>query len=106
MVETLRAVEVVGLTGIVATGLLVVASIQWLAVNQFVAINGAVFGFLTLRNSCLSYPRSLTSQPREASGKIVCSNCHLRTLPTSYLAPQSIQAGNRGPMHNSKVMEL
>ena len=52
--------EVVGLTGIVATGLLVVASIQWLAVNQFVAINGAVFGFLTLRNSCLSYPRSLT----------------------------------------------
>ncbi len=54
-----------------------------------------IIGFLFAPNSVNAYPfwaQQNYESPREATGKIVCANCHLAQMPTIAEVPQSVGA--------------
>ena len=55
----------------------------------------AILGFLFAPNQVSAYPfwaQQNYESPREATGKIVCANCHLAQMPTIAEVPQSVGA--------------
>ncbi|MEO0853168.1 MAG: apocytochrome f, partial [Cyanobacteria bacterium J06648_11] len=40
-----------------------------------------------------AYAQAAYDNPREATGKIVCANCHLNAMPTKLEVPQSVTPG-------------
>ena len=72
-------------------------SVQTIAKTAIVAIAAAAFFLssdIALPQAALAYPfwaqQTAPVTPREATGKIVCANCHLGAKPTEVEVPQSV----------------
>ena len=72
-------------------------SVQTIAKTAIVAIVAAAFFLssdIALPQAALAYPfwaqQTAPATPREATGKIVCANCHLGAKPTEVEVPQSV----------------
>ena len=70
--------------------------------KQIMKKTSSFLGFLLLISTILFYPNASFAypfwaqqnydSPREATGKIVCANCHLAQMPTIAEVPQSVGA--------------
>ena len=93
MVEPVVFGIVVGLTFITALGLLVVASCHWLGLTRLTVML-TITGLLLAENvSASTFPAfavALTTEPRSASGKFVCANCHLLGADVQLSLPQAV----------------
>ncbi|MEO1520246.1 MAG: apocytochrome f [Cyanobacteria bacterium J06633_2] len=59
----------------------------------FIALSAVVFSSLIDCQSAAAYPfwaQQNYDSPREATGRIVCANCHLGAMPTEIEVPQSV----------------
>jgi apocytochrome f len=72
-------------------------SVQTIAKTAIIAIVAAAFFLssdIALPQAALAYPfwaqETAPATPREATGKIVCANCHLGVKPTEIEVPQSV----------------
>lgn len=72
-------------------------SVQTIAKTAIIAIAAAAFFLssdIALPQAALAYPfwaqETAPATPREATGKIVCANCHLGAKPTEIEVPQSV----------------
>ncbi len=72
-------------------------SVQTIAKTAIVAIVATAFFLssdIALPQAALAYPfwaqQTAPATPREATGKIVCANCHLGAKPTEVEVPQSV----------------
>ena len=68
---------------------------QWLKSAVVAIATAAVFfgGWLAAPNSASAYPfwaQENYEAPREATGRIVCANCHLAEMPTKVEGPQAV----------------
>ena len=94
MLESLTLGVVVGFTLAVTLGLLAVASCHFLGIARMMLLLGLMVGVTSPSEAYPYFAQNLFAQPWEATGKIVCQNCHLAQQPVIISPPSAVIAGS------------